>query len=32
VRLTPQGQGSERNLPGTVVPLRDIFDKRKNAP
>ena len=25
--LTPQGQSSERNLPGTIVPWRDIFDK-----
>ena len=23
--LTPQGQSSERNLPGTFVPSRDIF-------
>ena len=25
--LTPQGHSSERNLPGTIVPWRDIFDK-----
>ena len=26
-RLTPRGQSSERNLSGTIVTLRDIFDK-----
>ena len=25
--LTPQGQSSERNLPGTIDPRREIFDK-----
>ena len=25
--LTPQEQRSERNLPGAIVPWRDIFDK-----
>ena len=26
-KLTPQGQSSERYLPVTIVPWRDIFDK-----
>ena len=27
LNLTPQAQSSECYLPGTIVPLRDIFDK-----
>ena len=27
IGLTPQGQSSERHLPGTIVPSSDIFDK-----
>ena len=28
--LTPQAQSSECNLPGTIVPSKDIFDKWTN--
>jgi len=28
--LTPQEQSSERNLPGTIIPWRDIFDNDVN--
>ena len=31
IDLTLQGQSFERNLPGTIVPWRDIFDKWQNA-
>ena len=30
--LTPQRQSSERNLPGTIVPWRDIFDNNVMIP
>ena len=30
--LTPQGQSSERNLPGTIVPWRDMFYKWYTRP
>ena len=27
IKLTPEGQSSERKMPGTIVPWKDIFDK-----